>query len=208
VLSLSANFLGRERPYVGSDAALFEYSGWYAIHGGVPYLHIWDPKPPVIHEIAAGLAFLSQGNVLVLHFLSSLLMGITAIATVLLISNLTYDVTNNEIAAFVSGLGMLTYPVFYLMPMAGLRPKMFVALFGTLTIYLVRSERFVAGGATAAVTAGLWQFGLFFPLLVGITAMRKSRDRFFESLSGMVSATVLIVFPCVSNDARASFETQ
>jgi hypothetical protein len=195
------NFLGRGRPYVGPDAALFEYSGWYAIHGGVPYLHLWDPKPPIIHEIAAGLAFLSRGDVLVLHLLSSVLMGVTAIATVSLVSKLTYDVTNNELAAFVSGLGMLTYPVFYLMPVAGLRPKMFVAFFGVLTVYFLHTDRFVAGGVTSAVTAGLWQFGLFFPLLVRVRAIRSSSDRFLKALTGMLSVTLLVMFPFAVRDA-------
>lgn len=206
--SISANFLLRSRPYIGPDAVLFEYSGWYATQGGLPYLALWDPKPPLVHEIATGLAVLTDGNVGELHLLSSLLMALASIVVVLLVAELAFSYTDDELAAFTAGFAMLTYPVFYLMPMGGLRPKMFVLLFGLLSIYLLDMDRPLAAGITSAAAAGAWQFGVFFPLLVAIQTARQSPNRFGRSVVGMGFTTVIVVYPFVLQNVTSRMLSQ
>jgi 4-amino-4-deoxy-L-arabinose transferase-like glycosyltransferase len=35
------------------DSGVFLYTGWRVLHGEVPYLHVWDHKPPVIYYLDA-----------------------------------------------------------------------------------------------------------------------------------------------------------
>jgi 4-amino-4-deoxy-L-arabinose transferase-like glycosyltransferase len=37
----------------GRDSGVFLYTGWRILHGEIPYLHVWDHKPPVIHFLNA-----------------------------------------------------------------------------------------------------------------------------------------------------------
>ncbi len=44
-------------PLANRDSGVFLYMGWRILHGEIPYLHVWDHKPPVIFYInALGLA--------------------------------------------------------------------------------------------------------------------------------------------------------
>jgi 4-amino-4-deoxy-L-arabinose transferase-like glycosyltransferase len=40
-------------PLAGRDSGVFMYIGWRILHGEVPYLHLWDHKPPVIFYLNA-----------------------------------------------------------------------------------------------------------------------------------------------------------
>ncbi len=43
--------------FPGRDSGVFLYTGWRILHGAVPYLQVWDHKPPVIYYLnALGLA--------------------------------------------------------------------------------------------------------------------------------------------------------
>jgi hypothetical protein len=43
--------------YPSRDSGVFLYTGWRVLHGAVPYLQVWDHKPPVIYYLdALGLA--------------------------------------------------------------------------------------------------------------------------------------------------------
>lgn len=44
-------------PLANRDSGVFLYMGWRILHGEIPYLHVWDHKPPVIFYLnALGLA--------------------------------------------------------------------------------------------------------------------------------------------------------
>ena len=190
---LGVNFAGRERPYIGPDSVLFEYSGWYAIKGGVPYVHLWDPKPPLVHELAAGIAFVAGGDPLLIHVLSSFLMATATTAVVVLSGELVYDCTEDSRAALASGLALLTYPVFYLLSTHGLRPKMFCLLFGALGILFAFREREFVAGVFSAAAARFWQFGAVFFVLSLLEARSSGRrGSAFVCLGAACTAAVTV----------------
>ena len=60
-------------PYTFRDSGVFLYTGWRILNGEIPYVNIWDHKPPIIYYInALGLAISnnSRWGVWVLEFIS------------------------------------------------------------------------------------------------------------------------------------------
>ncbi len=58
--------------YSYRDSGVFLYMGWRILHGEVPYIHVWDHKPPVIYYLNAlglGLANNSVWGVWVIQLL-------------------------------------------------------------------------------------------------------------------------------------------
>lgn len=49
-------------PLTYRDSGVFLYSGWRILSGDIPYLHIWDHKPPVIYYLNAIGLSLSQNS--------------------------------------------------------------------------------------------------------------------------------------------------
>ncbi|HSN78111.1 MAG TPA: glycosyltransferase family 39 protein [Anaerolineae bacterium] len=49
-------------PQAGRDSGVFLYVGWRILHGEIPYLHLWDHKPPLIFYLNALGLWLSGGS--------------------------------------------------------------------------------------------------------------------------------------------------
>lgn len=49
-------------PASGRDSGVFFYIGWRILNGEIPYLHVWDHKPPVIFYLNALGLWLSGGS--------------------------------------------------------------------------------------------------------------------------------------------------
>jgi 4-amino-4-deoxy-L-arabinose transferase-like glycosyltransferase len=68
-------------PYAERDSGVFLYTGWRILNGELPYVDVWDQKPPVIYYInALGLAIgnNSRWGVWVIQFISLLLAAFLA----------------------------------------------------------------------------------------------------------------------------------
>jgi len=153
------------------DAAMLQHVGWYVTQGGVPYVDAWDVKPPLTHETTAVLAVVSGGDVVVLHLLSVLTTAAAAVGIVVLVGVLVERLTDDQTAAIVAGLVVLTHPGMHYLPAFGFRSKYFALLAGLVGIYLVTEDRPLWSGVAAAASPAYWQFGLVFPILcLGLAA--------------------------------------
>lgn len=68
-------------PYADRDSGVFLYIGWRILNGELPYVNVWDQKPPLIHYInALGLAIgnNSRWGVWVIQLISLLLAAFLA----------------------------------------------------------------------------------------------------------------------------------
>lgn len=199
------------RPVLGDDAVLFQYSGWWMTQGGVAYIDIWDPKPPLVHEVATVLAYLSNGNMTVLYALSACLMATLFVTIVALTWIHVYDLTGDGGAAFAAGLFLLTPPFFYGLPAAGLYPKMLAICLGLAAVYLLRRERTLLAGVSAALAASAWQMAVVFALVVLGTILGNRRWDHVDigtCLLGMIAASVLVLAPFVAQGALDVVITQ
>jgi hypothetical protein len=197
IFVLTPNFLLSGRPRIDSDGLVFAYSGWlWAETAKVPYLHLWDVKPPAIHETAALLSLFSGGDPWGIALLSGLLMCLLIIGSNILIGRLVYYHTSNPIAAYIAATVPLVLPGYYHLAATGLRPKHFTIFFGLLGVYFyLVEERWTLSGFSAALAAGYWQFGVIFPVLAVITACTTGKSELKAVLTGGAGATLLVLLP-------------
>lgn len=191
--------LGRGgRPPIDGDSAMIQHMGWYMTQGGIPYVHMWDIKPPLAPETAAVLATLAGGNMLILHLLSIAITAAAAIGTVVLVGLLTYRLTDDRLASILAGMIVLTHPGFHYLPAFGLRVKYLALFTGFLGVYLAVRGRYVSGALVATASPAYWHFGIVFPVVVlGMTIQHQDRKTTGHVLAGMTAVTVAVLAPLV-----------
>ena len=183
-------------PVLSADAALYQHGGWYITVGGVPYVDIFDVKPPVAFELPAILALLTGGDPTLLYAASVFTTGAAAVAVVALVGTLVYDLTDDHWAALCAEVAVLAFSVLFWYPAKGFRPKLFVLAFGLGSLVLARRCRTASAGTLAALAAGTWQLGAFFPLAVCGLVWRRS-GALGRALAAMAGTTVVVVAPIV-----------
>lgn len=192
-----AAYLLTEWPTIAIDPAFFQHTGWYVLEGGVPYVDVWDVNPPVPFGIAAVLAALSGGNMLVLHGLGATLTTLVAAASVLLVGWIARHVTGDDAAAIAAGLAMLVVPELFLLSPEGVRAQFYALFFGVLALALALRDRPFLAGAAAALSAGSWQSGAVFALLVVGMAYQRNGGKDVLSVVGggaVVTGAVVLAF--------------
>ncbi|WP_126662425.1 DolP-mannose mannosyltransferase [Haloterrigena salifodinae] len=181
-------------PALATDPAFFQHTGWYVLEGGVPYVDVWDVNPPVPFGITAVLAALSGGDMLVLHALGTTLTVLVAAVSVLLVGWVAYLVTETDAAAVAAGLTMLVVPELFLLSPEGVRAQFYALFFGVLALALALRDRPFLSGAIAALSAGSWQLGGVFALLiVGMASQRSGRRGALSAVAGGGVVTGLVV---------------
>jgi len=209
LISIFRTLYLRQPVSLTNDTAFFEHAGWYITQGAVPYVDFWDVKPPLIHETAAVLSFITGGNMSYLHYLSVLLMSGLAVGILLLVVSLSYKVTENRKAAIVAGIAVLAHPAFHHLPTLGLWAKYFSVFFGLLAIWCIKTDRYFLAGVTGAASAGYWQFGLIFPLIVfGLTIQNGERADARNTIIGMAVITALTIAPIIHRGGFVAMMSQ
>ncbi|SFS99920.1 DolP-mannose mannosyltransferase [Halostagnicola kamekurae] len=193
----SVRYVQTRWPTLATDPAFFQHTGWYIVHGGVPYVDVWDVNPPVPFAITAVLAVLSGGDMLVLHGLSTALTVLVAASSVLLVGWTAYLVTEEHVAAIAAGLAMLIVPELVVLSLEGVRAQFYALFFGSLALVLVLRDRPFLAGVAAALSAGSWQSGaVFAPLIVGMAYQRYGGRAAVRAIAGggVVTGIVVVVF--------------
>ncbi len=202
VQGLSVNrALSTAPPTTNIDAVFFQHAGWYVTQGAVPYVDIWDIKPPLAIETTTVLAALA-GDPLALHLSSVALTAGAAVGCSLLVGLLAHRLTGDGLAALLAGCTVLTMPAFYRLSANGFRPKYLTLLFGLGALALVLRDRPLLAGAAAAASAGYWQYGAIFAVLVvGLAVERRDRRALARQLLGMALVTAVAVVPIALSGA-------
>lgn len=182
------------------DPLFFQHTGWYVLQGGVPYVDVWDVNPPVPFAITAALAALSGGDMLLLHRLSVALTVFIAASSILLVGWVAYRVTGEDVAAVAAGFVMLVVPELFVAPLLGVRAQFYALFFGVLALALALRDRPFLAGAVGALSAGSWQAGGAFALVVvGIAYQRIGRNGALAAVagSGAVAGSIGLAFAAV-----------
>jgi len=186
-----------------TDPAVYMVGGMKLAAGQLPYVHLWDIKPPAIHE-TVGLAALVTGRNPELTYIVVLALTVaTVIAMVGVVYRLVEDLTGDAVAAAVGSLSLLVYPGTLQMLTGGPRVKYFAAAFGLAAVYCYRVDRPVATGVTAALAAAYWQPAALVAIGVCVSALIEGRDspqllrRRVGILGGFVATGAVVVAPWV-----------
>ncbi|MFB6200726.1 MAG: DolP-mannose mannosyltransferase [Halorhabdus sp.] len=201
-LDLGANI------YISEDSALFYYSGRQWVEAGrVPYRHLWDLKPPLIHEIGAVLALATGGDSVAMHALGVAVNTATLVSSILGLTLLVRRITDSQLAGFATGTSFLAFPYLFGALTKGLQAKYPFALCLTLVLVMGFEERWLEAAAAAALAASLWQPGLLPVFLVlGTVEWYKRTGYLGVSASNRAGAAVLgvaalVVSPIVLGNA-------
>lgn len=208
-LSVIREFASPGRPTPGTDAAFFEHAGWYMTQGAVPYVHMWDIKPPMTFYTTNGIALLSSGNMYMIHFLSVVLISAAGVAVVALVGELTHQLTDDGTAAVVAGLAVLCLAGFHFSAAQGFYPKYLAISLGLGGILLQYHNQPVYSGLVTALGAGYIQHTAVFAILVlGIAAQRQGRVGVRNTLLAMVMTTAVVVAPLLILGAAEAMVTE
>lgn len=188
---------------LGRDSALYLLSGLLLSKGKPTYLHLWDIKPPAIHEITALLAIVSGRDRRIMYLLAIGLTALAALGLIIVVMAIAHQLTGSVHATVVGGLSLFAYPPFLYLFTIGIYTKYFAAVFGLLGVYIYLRDRPILGVATAALAASFWQFGVIFFLVVGAALFRdiinqeRSPIVAVYSLCAVIVVTLLIIAPFV-----------
>ena len=186
------------RPWVGIDSFAYQYMGWYwTAHGGIPYLEVWEVKPPLAYEVPALLAFVTGDNMVALYAASAGLTIAALIGGVLLAGTLVEEYTGDGLAALAAGLVVLSYPYMFKQAAWGFRPKPLLVVCGLTSFYFLLHERWMFAGAAGAAAAGFWQLGIVFPVIAIVGGFRNGRQAGLHALAGAALVTAAVVAPFV-----------
>jgi 4-amino-4-deoxy-L-arabinose transferase-like glycosyltransferase len=186
-----------------TDPAVYMAGGMQFAHGQLPYVHLWDIKPPAIHE-TVGLAALVTGRNPELTYIVVLALTVTTvIAMVGTTFRLVEDLTGDAAAASVGALSLLVYPETIQMLTGGPRVKYFAAAFTLAAVYCYRLDRPVATGVTAGLAAAYWQPAVLVVVGVAVGVVVEDREsprlsrRRVGILGGLLATAAVVVAPWV-----------
>ncbi|MFB6200728.1 MAG: DolP-mannose mannosyltransferase [Halorhabdus sp.] len=193
---------------LSEDPALFYYSGRQWVQAGrVPYRHLWDVKPPLVHEVTALFALVTGGDVVSMHAMG-VSLNIGALLSAILGGMLAVKrMTGSKLAAFTTGMSTLGVPVMFRKLFTGFQPKYLFVFLLALLLLAGAERRWLPAAIAAALTAAIWQPGLLLVLLVlvtiewyGRTGLVSARERNRAGLA-VVGVAVLVAFPIVVGNA-------
>lgn len=165
------------KPVIQSaDSAFFGHLGWLWMHTEiVPYIDVWDIKPPAIFEVAAMLSLFPSPSSR--HLAAAILTSGAALTSAILAAIIALYLTKQVIPSIGVGISVLLIPGWTVAASYGLRPKFFVIAFGLGAIVAIFQERLFLSSCLAALSAAFWQGGAIFVMLTAIAWWQSNHSR-------------------------------
>lgn len=166
--TLARGFIAvRGRFNLTDDSALFYYSGrQWVLEGRVPYLHLWDIKPPLTHETMAVVALMTAGEPTLMYTVGIALNAAFLLAGISAAMIAVKELSGSKVAAFTSGFVMLALPQLFKWVTTGFRPKYAVVFFFGLAFLAGIQENWYVAAGSSALAAGFWQPGILLVIIV------------------------------------------
>jgi len=198
-------YLKPGRYVLSADSALYQHGGWYMTVGGVPYVDMWDVKPPLAFKVPAVLSLLTGGNPTAQLWLSILAMLIGVVAIIWFTATVITDLTGDQVASVLAATVIVAYPFFFYYAAKGFRPKIFVLAIGLGAIYAAMRGHGFGAGVASGSAAGMWQMGIFFiPMIFLILAQGevnthswRSKKQIRNAIVALTTTTVVVVAPII-----------
>ncbi|MCT9097024.1 DolP-mannose mannosyltransferase [Haloarchaeobius sp. HME9146] len=195
-ISVARTVTSTSKTEITPDVLYYLHFGWSITQGVTPYVHFWDPKPPLVHELSFLMATITGENMLLLYIFSIAVTGLAAVLCGVLVALLTFELTDSGSAAVFSAAALYSFAGFHITASQGYRPKFFAALFGLLGIYLLLKERNFSAGLFTAMSAAFWQLAIIYVLVVaGYLIFHRDKTSLLWLVAGALTAVILVVFP-------------
>lgn len=198
-------FWFREPFKIHRDSKLFYHIGSIMQTGHVPYVDVWEVKPPLTYETAAIISFLGGRDPTTTHAMGVIFTYCMVLGVAVLLYILIKELFNDSRAGVLTAAVWLSYPAVHYFPALGFRVKYFALFFGILGLYLAVQHRWVLSGVATAFGAAYWQFAIVFCILaIGISAshaytkQRSFRNNWHSIAAvsfGFVVSFIIVVLP-------------
>ena len=176
-----------------NDMGIYLSGGKELLEGNVPYVAVFDVKPPMTFFVSAiSLSFftnlLGLSPIFAIRIVMLLFGGGTVFFTYLLI----YRLSNDRIHAIFSSIILLSFTGLGWTALSG-RPKMLMVFFTIVCLYaLVRKKWFIAG-ILGSLSALAWQPGAILPIVVILYALTDKQQRKIQFLRSALGVALPIV---------------
>jgi len=177
VRSVTQVFIFRDPFKIHRDSKLFYHIGYIITTGHVPYVDVWEVKPPLTYETAALVSLLGGGDPWLTHLVGVAATGAMMIGITVMIYVVTADTFENQYSGLVSAAVWASYPAVHYFPVLGFRVKYFALFFGLFGLWLTLQDRPLLSGVVTAAAAAYWQFAIVFCLLVILLHCTDAVDR-------------------------------
>jgi hypothetical protein len=179
--------------HLEDDMGIYLYGAKELIDGNIPYVNLFEVKPPITFIVPAG-GFLVFSNLLGLSYIlaSRITMLLLGGGTVFFTYLLSYHLFKNRIQAILSAIILLTVTVFGWAALSG-RIKLIMVFFSIACLYaIIRKKLFIAGilGSLAALS---WQPGALLPLSVILYAMINKKLRKEQLIKSIIGAALPVI---------------
>jgi len=198
------------------DAGVFLYVGWRWLNGDIPYMNVWDHKPPLIYVVDAFGLSLTPSSLWGVWLLQFIFLFLTII--------LIYKTLENQFETFpaVIGVVMMTTGLSTLLETGNVTEE-YALVFQALCLYMfvpayradfpVRTTFWLGLFAGLAfnfkqTSIGVW---LTFTLILAIVRIRQRQIPFrdaFAFLSGFLIPSLIAVIYFASQNALTDFWEQ
>ena len=180
-----------------ADMGLYFYGGRELLQGNVPYVAIFDIKPPMTFFVSAIGLFISNifnFNPIVIG--PRILFLLFGAGTIFFTYLATFHLFKDRLYAILSAIILISFTGFGWGSLSG-RPKIVMIFFAISCLYyaLFRKKWFIAGifGSLSALT---WQPGAIFPLVVIVHSLVEKNHRknnFIKTILGVALPIIIIV---------------
>jgi hypothetical protein len=173
----------------------FEYGGWAIANGAIPYIDIWDPRPPLNYLIPTILTPFSLNNLDVLHSLNISIVVFSYITIVGLIYLLVREITSCKMCSTIAALTFVSIPLFYIYAFGGWSSYHIATAFGLGSIYSAYRDRTFLTGLLGGFSAATYQAASLF-LLIGVGIVIASNiKKVRTTLIGLITAVIFVLAP-------------
>ncbi|NOH13797.1 MAG: hypothetical protein HND51_19320 [Chloroflexi bacterium] len=203
------------REYASRDSGVFLYTGWRLLNGEVPYLDVWDHKPPMVFFIDALGLGIGNGSVWGVWWLEVAFLLVAVVISLALLRRLV----SRNVALLGTFLWLVN--LIYLLAGGNLTGEYALPLqFGLFYLFWQAEKRGEYGWR--AVVIGVLSALIFFtrqnsigiPIAIGIYLLvarwrAGELGRLWRELRGMVVGALIVILPIVIyfvvNGALAEF---
>ncbi len=202
VLLLGALITLLYRPFLQAetgDQSIWDYMAQAILRGQIPYRDVIEIKGPLSAYLSAGMMFVGRllgvSDVLSVRAVYVLLVG--AVAALTFLVGVTF--LKSRTAGVIAALALLMSGHFVSWMISGTEPKLWMIIFGLLSLLLIAANRPFWAGVCSMLACLCWQPGLLFTgtaVLVFSNYFTRWRDgRAIQVIIGaMLPLTITIIY--------------
>jgi len=175
---------------LNNDMGIYLYGGKELLEGNIPYVAVFDVKPPLTFIVSAfGLLFLNSTFQLSPILVSRIVMLLFGAGTIFFVYLLVYHLLKNRTYAILTGIILISFTGMGWAAISG-RPKTLMVFFSISCLYMLIRKKWLISGILGSLSALAWQPGALLPLVVILYSLTDKQNRKEQLLKSIIGAAL------------------